>query len=299
MKLDYKILWLDDKMDVIIEDEYLGEIEKHLLEHGFNPIIIPTKNEKEFFDNLDDSFDLILTDYHLNETRGTSRDGDAIINEVREKSIFTEIMFYSAQGEVVDTFKMDRITFVDTRRSPIRDHNEAVIDRAIKLIDLTIKKFQHIVAMRGMIMNETSILDVEMHNLLLTLIKSKADEKIILKIKEKYSESIDELDKEINQTDDIDLILLKIGATHRWRAIVRNLEKGVNKTIFNDYEKEIISIRNQFAHAILHKDQTGRDYFKHGKSGVTFDEEFCKKIRKDIIKHNKNLQQLHKILFTT
>ena len=163
MKLDYKILWLDDKMDVIIEGKYDDEIKAHLLEQGFNPILEIVKNEKDFFSKLDDSFDLILTDYHLNETESNTRDGDAIIKEVREKnSIFTEIMFYSAQGEVADTIKMDRITFVDTRKSTIRDHNAAVIDKAIKLIDLTIKKFQHIVAMRGMIMNETSDLDMQM-----------------------------------------------------------------------------------------------------------------------------------------
>ena len=161
MKLDYKILWLDDKMDDILRDQYDDEIKYHLIEQGFEPIIITVKNEIDFFKNLDDTFDLILTDYHLNDTTNNTRDGDLIIKEVRERnSIFTEIMFYSAQGEVVDTVKLDRITFVDTRKSTIRNHNEAVIDRAIKLIDLTIKKFQHIVAMRGMIMNETSSLEL-------------------------------------------------------------------------------------------------------------------------------------------
>ena len=97
MKLDYKILWLDDKMDVIIDGQYDSEIKKHLFEQGFNPIVITVKDEKEFFKNLDDSFDLILTDYHLNDTANNTRDGDLIIKEVREKnSIFTVIMSYSA-----------------------------------------------------------------------------------------------------------------------------------------------------------------------------------------------------------
>lgn len=289
MKLDYKILWLDDKMDDILKDQYDKDIENHLFELGFNPIIIAVKNEIDFFKNLDDTFDLILTDYHLNDTTNNTRDGDLIIKEVRDKnSIFTEIMFYSAQGEVIDTVKLDRITFVDTRKSTIRNHNEAVIDRAVKLIDLTIKKFQHIVAMRGMIMNETSSLDVEMQNLLLTIIGQKGVDNVIPTIKSKYIESNSEFNDAMIGIDDTDLILLKIGATHRWRAVVRNLEKGDNKNTFNDYEKEIISIRNQFAHAILHKDEQGRDYFKHGKSGLVFNEELCKKIRMDIIKHRQN-----------
>ena len=42
MKLDYKILWLDDKMDVILDGEYDNEIKNFLFEEGFNPIIITT-----------------------------------------------------------------------------------------------------------------------------------------------------------------------------------------------------------------------------------------------------------------
>lgn len=288
MKLDYKILWLDDKMDVILDGEYDNEIKNFLFEEGFNPIIITTKNEKEFFSYLDDSYDLIMTDYHLNEKEGTTRDGDTIIKEVREKSIFTEIMFYSAQGEVVDTVKLDRITFVDTRKIVGNDHYEKLTTRALDLIKLTIRKFQHIVSMRGMIMNETSSLDVEMQRLLNNIIELKGKEEIIPVIKEKYIQSNEQFSDEIKQIDDTDIILLKIGATHRWRAVMRNLEKSEHKAIFNDYEKEIISIRNQFAHAILHKDDKGRDFFKHGKSGLIFNEELCKKIRMDIIKHRNN-----------
>ena len=198
MKLDYKILWLDDKMEVIIEGQYDNEIRDHLLEQGFNPIVVTVKNEKEFFLKLDDSFDLILTDYHLNESGGIARNGDTIIKEVREASIFSEIMFYSAQGEVVDTIKMDRITFVDTRKSTIRDHNEAVIDRAKKLINLTIKKFQHIVAMRGMIMHETSTLDLKMESIVRGFINDPKNESKINAIIDPMIENIRLFTKEKN-----------------------------------------------------------------------------------------------------
>jgi len=289
MKLDYKILWLDDKMDVILEDQYDKEIVNHLNDLGFSPILITVKNETEFFTHLDDSFDLILTDYHLNDTEKNTRDGDQIINQVREQnSIFTEIMFYSAQGEVADTIKKDRITFVDTRRIVGNNHYQIVIDKAMELIDLTVKKFQHIVTMRGMIMNETSSLDVEMQNLLAKLIDIKGIDKTVPIIKNKYIESNKEFNSEIAGIEDVNTIIMKIGATHRWRAIMRNLDKGENKTIFGDYEREIISIRNKFAHAMLLKNEDGKEYFKHGESGLTFDESFCKKIRKDIVKHKAN-----------
>ena len=39
------------------------------------------------------------------------------------------------------------------------DHYEKIFRKAKELIELTVRKFQNIVAMRGMIMHETSILD--------------------------------------------------------------------------------------------------------------------------------------------
>lgn len=297
MKLEYKILWLDDKMDVIIDGQYDAEIKKHLFELGFNPIIITVKDEKEFFKNLDDSFDLILTDYHLNDTTNNTRDGDLIIKEVREtNSIFTEIMFYSAQGEVVDTVKLDRITFVDTRKSTIRDHNEAVIDRAIKLIDLTIKKFQHIVSMRGLIMNETSSLDIEMVDLLITIIDQKGEENVMPIIKNKFKESNNKINQSIDEIKDVSIVLQKIGSEHRWRALVRNLDEGEVKNIFRNYKNEIIDERNRFAHAVLVESEDGRKYFRHKEFGIDFNEEKCKEIRLNISKHKNNFAELKKTL---
>ncbi len=301
MKLDYKILWLDDKMDVIIDGQYDSEIKKHLFEQGFNPIVITVKDEKEFFYHLDDSFDLILTDYHLNDTANNTRDGDLIIKEVREKnSIFTEIMFYSAQGEVVDTVKLDRITFVDTRKSIIRDHNEAVIDRAIKLIDLTIKKFQHIVAMRGMIMNETSTLDMQMLDIIKLALKSKdiSFDELAPKIYDELNELYNSKNKFVNECREAGKFLsltkdnFVFSADYKIRTLGQILG-GLNiKDFSEEYKEEINSMRNKFAHAVLLKDeQTGREYFKHGESGLTFDEELCKKIRMDIIKHRNNFNE--------
>ena len=58
-----------------------------------------------------------------------------------------------------------------------------------------------------------------------------------------------------------------------------------------DYNESINKIRNKFAHAILETDpKTDRQFFKKGNT--TFDEALCKKIRKDIIRHDKNLKLL-------
>lgn len=300
MKLDYKILWLDDKMDVIIDGQYDSEIKKHLLEQGFNPIVITVKDEKEFFNNLDDSFDLILTDYHLNETANNTRDGDLIIKEVREKnSIFTEIMFYSAQGEVVDTVKLDRITFVDTRKSIIRDHNEAVIDRAKKLIDLTLKKFQHVVAMRGMIMNETSTIDADMLEIVTDFIQKTNSTEVKNRIYDEligfHSRKLGDSEK-FKKNDRIDSVLkdpLLISSSQRANAIEEIIKLLGTDNFIEDLKVNIIKVRNDFAHAVYVKDkETGREYFLDKKDGIDFNEEKCKEIRINISKHKQNIIDL-------
>ncbi|WP_052266064.1 response regulator transcription factor [Pedobacter kyungheensis] len=302
MKLDYKILWLDDKMDVINEGQYDVEIKNHLLENGFNPIIDTVNNEADFFRYLDDSYDLILTDYHLNETDKKTRDGDLIIKEIREEnSIFTEIMFYSAQGEVVDTVKLDRITFVDTRKSTIRNHNEAVVDRAIKLIDLTIRKFQNIVAMRGMIMNETSSLDLQMLEIIklsLSISEINFDELAseiyteLIQLYEMKSSFVNTC-REKNKFNALTKDNFVFSAEYKIQTLAQILKAVGLEDYSEKYKEEINSMRNKFAHAVLMKDDNGREYFKHGETGLTFNEELCKTIRENIIQHKKNLNNTY------
>jgi CheY-like chemotaxis protein len=305
MKLDYKILWLDDKMEVILEGGYDAEIKDFLVKEGFNPIIVTVKNEKEFFENLNDSYDLIMTDYHLNEKEGATRDGDTIIKEVRENnSIFTEIMFYSAQGEVVDTVKLDRITFVDTRKILGSDHYEKLIGKALILIQLTVKKFQHIVAMRGMIMNETSGLDMQMLDIIKkTLGNDKVNfDELASKIYDELNQLYSSKSKFVDECRDSGKFKLLAKDTFVFSAEykIKTLGQILNSLHLDDfseeYKEEINSIRNKFAHAILLKDENGREYFKHGESGITFDQDLCRKIRVDIIKHKHNFDKLKSAL---
>lgn len=300
MKIDYSILWLDDKMDEILIDEYPKGIYSFLDEHGFETKIVTVKNEKDFFDNLNDSFDLILTDYHLNETTTSTRNGDAIIEEVRNRSIFTEIMFYSAQGDVADTVKKDRITFFDTRKATGNVHYEKIVEKAINLIGLTIKKFQHIVAMRGMIMNETSTLDFQMLEIIKQALKMKEInfDELAPKIYDELNKLYDTKNNFVNECrekgnfNSLTKDTFVFSAEYKIKTLGQILNSIKIHDFSEEYQKEINSIRNKFAHATLLKDDaTGREYFKHGESGLTFDEELCRKIRKDIIKHRQNFSE--------
>ncbi|MDZ4331105.1 MAG: hypothetical protein U0945_11090, partial [Flavobacterium sp.] len=216
-----------------------------------------------------------------------------IIKEVREKnSIFTEIMFYSAQGEVVDTVKLDRITFVDTRKIVGTDHYEKLIGKALTLIKLTIKKFQHIVAMRGMIMSETSGLDVEIEDILNKIIIKGNSVDIVKVIKDKFLETNYEFSERVEKCKDVPELLNYIGADHRVRSILRNIDKGAIKDVLSDYTKQIIVVRNQFAHAVLENET---NTFRT-RNGIVFNDQECVNIRKNINRHIKNLKDLQLLI---
>ena len=297
MKLEYKILWLDDNKKAIEEDSYSSEIEEHLREKAFIPEIVLVDHKDEFFRNLDSvDFDLILTDFNLNDTDT----GDKIIQQVRNRSIFTEIMFYSAQSEIKNTINLDRITFLDTSKTTSKNHYQDVIEKAISLIDLTIKKFENIVVMRGMIMQETSSLD--------TIIKS---------IVVKYLETLDDNNKQ-NLLEDI-LTNIEKNATEKYKKVKSNKINDVLKdnilfdssqkikalgkiltklklTDFSDsYTNDIIRNSNKLAHAELTRNEQNKYCFKSKSKDdeTTFDEKFCQNMRKNLIDYREKIESLH------
>ncbi|CAC9498642.1 hypothetical protein BPUTSESOX_826 [uncultured Gammaproteobacteria bacterium] len=292
MKLQYKILWLDDDINAFIDDEYIEDIRKHVTNQGFDTTIDTKDNSEDFFSALDETYDLILTDYHMN-----GLDGDKVVEKIREKSIFTEILFYTAKADLEDTKKLDRISFLETTTN----HEEEVVDKTKKLIDLTVKKFQDIVAMRGMIMQETSDLDMQKVEILKKYINSKNS----LETKGLKDEILKEIklfvDEKCNKYQDFDAKedglkqIIKDNVLFSSARKIEALSWILQEIELNDFSKEykdeIITPRNQFAHAKLIQD-SGRKYFKKGGDNIEFDDEYCKKLRKDILKHKGYLDEL-------
>ena len=105
MHIDYKIIWLDDNIQVFENDEHIDNIKEYLIEKGFNPIIDIHSKQQNFLNDLNDTYDLILTDYHMD-----GMNGDEVIEKIRkDKGIFTEILFYTARANLKDTDKVKQI----------------------------------------------------------------------------------------------------------------------------------------------------------------------------------------------
>ena len=295
MKLEYKILWLDDNKKVIEEDGYPSEIEEHLREKAFIPKIILVDCKDDFFGNLEqDDFDLILTDFNLND----SENGDEIIQQVRNRSIFTEIMFYSALSKIKNPENLDRITFLDTSKMIDRNnHFPNVIKKAISLIDLTIKKFENIVVMRGLIMQETSSLDTIIKSIVVKYLETLDDnnkqnllEDILSSIERNATEKYNKVKS--NKINDILRDNILFDSSQKIKALGKILTKLKLTDFSDDYTNDIISNRNKLAHAELIKNDQGKDCFKSKNNEIIFDEEFCKNIRKNLISYREKIENL-------
>lgn len=302
MKLDYKILWVDDRIEERPFQRILDSTKNHLISQNFECEIISAKEYNEFVNNyhLKNEYDIIITDYTLNN--GTF--GNQVIDYVRDNQHnYTEVFFYSAQTRINDIklYSNSRITFFQLTEGDYRELEAEVKE----VINQTIKKFQHIVAMRGMIMNETSTLDMQMLDILKLALKSKdiSFDDLAPKIYDELNELYKSKNKFVNECREAGKFLsltkdnFVFSADYKIRTLGQILGSLNIKDFSEEYKEEINSMRNKFAHAVLLKDeQTGREYFKHGESGLTFDEELCKKIRMDIIKHRNNLNEISEAL---
>ncbi len=306
MHLDYNILWIDNDIQEYIDRDQIKDLKEFLLELGFQPNIITLSNEIKLDTHLDQTkFDLIISDYNLDDTTG-----DVIIESIRKKEILTEIFFYSANTDFKSiTEVIDRLKFVD--RISFKYGRDNLMDRIKSLIKLTLDKLLELNSTRGLITAAASELDVAIEELTMHLIykklkKSKKDlDGIIDFYISDFLEKSPETFKEKHIEIGFENIFNSIEANRKW-SIFRVLLKEYKKKDSNEkiidflkdnksYFTQVIDIRNKFAHAkavkidgeIVLKGQFGKKDFK-------FDSESCIDIRKNLIKHNNNFNMLTK-----
>ena len=156
MKIEYKILWIDDQPEAIQAN--IEALEDYLDEHGFRlsvdkriKLTIDDINELERKLNEYNPYDFIIFDYNLGKE---SEDGIAIAQRLRGQ-IFTDMIFYSANttkdlrkllfdNQIDGVFVVSRNDFDDAIRPIIVDH---------------VKKISDINNMRGLLLDEMSQYD--------------------------------------------------------------------------------------------------------------------------------------------
>ena len=166
MKLNYYILWVeDDDSWFKTTSELFSET---INDYGFNPIIERRKTFDDVKNNLINNglkkFDIFLIDFKLRN----SKDGDSIVNYVRNNNIYTDIIFYSSDKQsIIDSIKEHLFEGV------YHSDRKEIEDKFEKVFETTIKKIEEINSMRGLVVGETSELDSLIEDILLIYIKSQ------------------------------------------------------------------------------------------------------------------------------
>ncbi|UYO32288.1 response regulator [Bacillus halotolerans] len=303
MSLKYKILWFEDNCEIV--SDYSNDIKEFLEDLGFQPIIVHKEDGKELEVALQEDFDLILTDLNL----GEDSTGDKLIEKIRDHSILTEVLFYSGNAQGINNI-ITKHQWIERVSFSVGIEN---LPKKIKqLISLTIKKLQEANTVRGIVMAETSELDMKMLVILNSLLDTFSEVEIVSKKQELIDKTVNNRKERYEKmskvtVEEISSFCERLESYDKLNAIrrlIKHKHKDLGEKIFsnninilNDYETEVINMRNALAHAkeITIEGKTKVVSTING-SEISFDDESCKKIRKDIRKHSDNFDNICEIL---
>lgn len=301
MSLTYKVLWVDDNKDEFKKEE--KELKKYIGDMFFSPKIDFCEDltaAKHFIET--ERYDVIFSDYNIDEEKG-----DEFISFIREKSVNTEVLFYSGQNELPEG-RLDRVTFFFETGS---HREERLLKKMKELISLTVAKLNDLTQLRGLVMSEVSELDVLMKEIVADYCKkNESDEKdlrnyIIGKIEERVKKSLDisqsNCDKNCfhgwkNKTVQEVVFEQNFDSYTTARALNRIIEKknlDIDRFLSN-YNAEIIQNRNELAHCKTIKKENGSEVLFTKRGEKEFTEEDINNIRKNIIAYHKIFEQISK-----
>ncbi|MCH5148153.1 MAG: response regulator [Clostridiales bacterium] len=328
MRQEYKIIWIEDEPDEIdvhiklVEDVVTSRCLKLV---GADKIYTSIKSfEKEILEKYSaedfSDFDLILVDFNLSHSKLNGKD---LIKIIREKGIFTDILFYSGNIEELKKSLMpaelDGVVFSDNSR-------EEFIRKFTYIIEKQINLKMRISSIRGYLMDSTSDFDFIIKNYTISFFENLDEvdqKKVIYQIKNfigEQNENEQSKFKDVNKKTGINLIKAAMDS-QEYVMSVRNkfyifslIYSLINKKELkfveestNNYDKNIIKPRNKLAHAKLLYGQRYKNHIKISKTIADlncncdncrekYTKEECDDIRKNIYETYNYLDEIYKTL---
>lgn len=309
MRLKYQILWVENDSDWAesIEDDL-----KEIIEGEYGLVL-----KWDLFSKQDDkiqynNYDLILMDLNLE----TEPSGDLLIKNIRDNEIYTDVVFYSADGlqkikQKAQALDLEGVYFAG------RD-KDLFINKIKAVIQTTIRKVQDLNNLRGLVMAETSELDKKMEEICFSFFvqnkTNKSDsifEEILKGLEKDYLNKLEQstqCDKKcthkIRKQTSIEGVIsnMSFDSSRKARAIKKIMEEKVfpfNDYITGDfyesYLKEIIGTRNILAHSYSRINDECIEVLVSKKDGqeIVFDENKIKGIRQRIMLYENLLDDLY------
>lgn len=311
MKLKYKILWYDDSRDWVesIEEDVKEIVEEYCFELEITPR--SKDDDKKYKD-----FDLILMDLNLDDELS----GDKLIEGIRQMDVYTDVLFYSADGISKIKSKAQKLGLEGVYFSG-RD-KEAFIEKFRKVFLSTIYKMQDLNNLRGLVMAEVSELDEKMKNILYCYFVENGNKDKSQKFHEKITSDVEEnMKKKLCPNPDSKQQCSQ-DCIHKWKttemndiiadfdfdsykkartinSIIEDIKYGYqpkSNNFIEDYRADIIVVRNNLAHCKSDM-VAGKECIitkkRNGDETIYTDEDF-KQIRSNIRKYREELDAIYK-----
>ncbi|UPT67013.1 MAG: response regulator [Sphingobacteriales bacterium JAD_PAG50586_3] len=293
MRIDYNILWFENDEGWL--KQAVKGISNLLEDYGFR-LNETTQKDGSKIDELISKIqsktldvDMIFMDFKLSG----EINGEKIIETIRKRNLFTEILFYSQDSNVKQIIE-ETYGSIEGIYYGGRDNFR---DKAREVIWHTIKKVEDVESMRGLIMGATSEIENLMKDITLEYIANCGDDikNIIAKpIFEEVGKNVREkFDRHSEYEPTLNLKKLIKDNTlfdankkaHAIQAIINELRhpdlEGLTGTVFYDSISNIFLVRNKFGHCKVIINDDGIRVLQSPPPIEEFTDENCIEIRKN------------------
>lgn len=277
MEIQYNILWFEDTRSFL--DAIKKRLDNYLLESDLRLNCL-SSSDGSALNGIDanSDLDLILIDYNLVDVKGNE-----LIDKIRKMKLLTEIIYYSKDKEFKDSIGDDVEGIYFSDKSDLFTKTKRIIDKTVRTVN-------HVSIQRGNFISEAITLESKIVDIIMKHYRLKG-ERGGKEFRSRVYES--EFFTTMQKFKLLKSILKdKIEFCDKRSYVVRSKALKKLKDILNDFQDEVIEMRNLLAHT---KDVTdgGIPVFKT-KNGETLrlDGKGIKDARKKLSKHLMNLKDI-------
>lgn len=302
MRLDFKVLWIDDQPAHV--KSFREAIRRQLADLGFvlevDEISSLDQVDEAIGEHIhDDGVDLVLVDYDL----GSGSGGEEALLKIRKRLRYRDIVFYSANG----INKLRKIAYDNSLDNVYFSTRYSLVDDTVQIIQKMLHKVMDVDHMRGVVMSATSDIDAIVEESLLAIYNQFSDhqkETFRNSTIGKLSKKLDRWSKELTKAEKKGTLeeLLKLkhlfGASDRLNIMLSSLEEKTPQGTTHlgsakAYKEQVIPQRNKLAHVKV-RVVDGRRVLK--ANGETFTSETMTKLRCDLVEHRLNFTDIAVLL---
>lgn len=268
MNLNYSILWFDDSVEYCKSVD-LEPLNEKIESWGLKPSISFVNTAKEFEDQQPyDKFDLIVMDFNLDD-EGV---GSEFIAQVREKRIYTEVIFYSAEPS-----EKLWAALAENELEGVFIGNRTTVTTKIEVVaHQSLKKILDVENMRGIVMAEVGDIDHTLEEILTKGMEKVPPEGRFKIYNSFYKDVIKSAQKRVCEIEEFIknpsvALLLKLGdSSKRWENYKRlaDLEKEYFHAEIGDYQADVLKPRNFLAHGRPIAVEEGQKFLHLGKEYI-------------------------------